>query len=171
MALVEITAVGALVRPLADDAYRPKIRGDRVELSDADAQRLVADGTAILIEPQEPAENAEDPQPDGGLAIDLNDPNTTIKELRQFADARRIRLTGARTRPEILGMIRAALENPEVGAEVQAAMISPALAETSPIVNPDAAEPGGPADTPQPGDPDMGADALKRDDDGGEDDG
>lgn len=171
MPQVEITAVGALVRPLGDSAYRPKARGDRVELSEDDADHLVGTGQAILVGRQEPAENAEDPQPDGGLVIDMNDPRTTIAQLRQYADQRRIRLTGARTRPEILGMIRAALDNPEVGAEVQAAMVSPTLADESPVVNPDAAEPGGPADTPQPEDPDMGADALKRDDDGGENDG
>lgn len=144
-------AVGALVKPEGDTQYRPKTRGQLVDLSEQDARNLIAAGTARLVD-QHVAADTEERQPTGGV-IDLDDPNTTIKELRQFADDRRIRLKGARTRPEILGMIRAALVDPEAGNAIGAAMISPPVAETHPLVNPAAAEPGGPAAPTQPGEP------------------
>jgi hypothetical protein len=146
MTQVEITAVGALVRPLGDDRSRPKRRGDRVELSEDDAHVLVGNGTAKLVD-QRVADDAEEEQPMGGRAIDLS--KMTVPELRQFADDRRIRLTGARTRPEILAAIAAALDAPEAGDAIRAAAIDPDVAEQHPLVNPEAAEPGGPA-SPQP---------------------
>jgi hypothetical protein len=141
MPLVEIIAVGALVKPEGDDMVRPKQHGDRVHLSEEDARVLVANGTAEIVE-QGVADDAEEEQPMGGV-FDLS--KLTIPELRQWADDRRIRLTGARTRPEILGMIQAALANPEAGDQIVAATINPHVAATAPLANPEAAEPGGPA--------------------------
>lgn len=156
---IQITAVGALVRPEGDDAYRPKTRGDRVNVSDEDARRMIGHGTAVLVD-QSVADDAEEPQPMGGQAIDLD--AMTVPELRQFADDRRIRLKGATRRPEIIGMIQAALENPEAGTQILAAAVSPQVAATAPLANPKAAEPGGPA-SPHP--------APAGDDEGGTNDG
>jgi hypothetical protein len=152
MPQIEITAVGALVRPEGDEQYRPKTRGDRLNVTDEVAGRLIANGTAKLVD-QTVADDAEEAQPMGGQAIDLE--SMTVPELRQFADERRIRLTGASRRPEIIGMIEAALDNPEAGDAIRAAAVNPTIAAESPLANPEAAEPGGPASphpAPQGGD-------------------
>ncbi len=111
MTLVEITAVGAMVKPSGDDRYRPKVRGDRVDVDEAVALRLVGHGTAVIVDSTQPAEDAEAEQPDAGV-IDLE--TATITQLRKFANARRIPGIGSlRTRPEIVEAIEAALTDPE----------------------------------------------------------
>lgn len=110
MTLVQITAVGAMVKPLGDDRYRPRVRGDRVDVDEDAARRLLAHGTAMLVD-DAVAEHAESEQPDGG-AIDLD--ALTVPELRKFADARRIPGIGSlRTRPEIVEAIEASLTDPD----------------------------------------------------------
>ncbi len=106
---VRITAVGALVKGEDSDRYRPLIRGARVVVSDEDAARMVADGTAEIIDGSVAA-NAEAEQPDAG-AFDLD--ALTVKELHRFADTRRIDLGGARLKPEIIEAIEGALTDPE----------------------------------------------------------
>lgn len=108
--LVRIKAVGALVLVEGSDRARPVAYGAQINLSEKDAQRLVASGTAELVGPQDVAPNAEAENPDGG-AIDLD--ALTVPELRKFADARRIELRDGRTRALIMEDIEAALTDPE----------------------------------------------------------
>lgn len=103
---IEITAVGGLIKPAGDDRYRPVIRGDRINVTDEEAQRLVNDGTAVLVEDLV-AENAE-PEVTSSGGVDLS--AMTVPELRTFANDRRIRLSGARTRPELLEVIQTSLD-------------------------------------------------------------
>lgn len=110
MPTVEITGVGALVKPSDSDRYRPYTRGDRVLVSDEDALRLVAQGGVQLVD-DSTAEHAEEeaPQP-GAIAVsdlDLEDGGTPVTELRKFASDRRINLHGATRRPEIVEAIEA----------------------------------------------------------------
>lgn len=119
MPTVQITGVGALVKPSDSDRYRPYTRGDRVMVSDEDAERLVAQGGAQLVD-DTVAENAEEeaPQP-GAIAVsdlDLEEGGSTVEELRKFASERRINLHGASRRPEIVEAIEASLTEPEGGA-------------------------------------------------------
>jgi hypothetical protein len=101
--LIEITGVGAFVKPEGHDRARPKLKGDRVNVSDEDARRLIANGAAVRVTPDAPA-------PDAAAAAEMPDLQTmTVPELRSFASERQIRLGGTRTRPEILGAIQAAL--------------------------------------------------------------
>ncbi len=109
MPLVEITAVGAMVKPEGDDRYRPKARGDRVTVDEDSARALVSQGAAVIVD-DGVAENAEAEHLDGG-AHDLDD--LTVVELRKFADKRRIDLGGARLKPEIIEAIEGALTDPE----------------------------------------------------------
>lgn len=110
MPLVQITAVGAMVKAIDSDRYRPKAHGDRVMLSDEDADRLVGRGQAKLVDDRV-ADDAEVEQPDSG-AIDLD--AMTIPQLRKFADARRMKGIGSlRTRPEIVEAIEEQLTNPD----------------------------------------------------------
>jgi len=102
--LVEITAVGGFVKIDGSDRYSPVIHGQRVSVSDEDAERLVANGTVQLVDTLAAAENAEEQQPDSG-AIDLE--AMTVPELRKFADDRRINLGAAQKRVEIVDAIKA----------------------------------------------------------------
>lgn len=113
MPLVEITAVGAMVKPEGDDRYRPKARGDRVNVDEDTARALVSQGAAAIVDGRV-AEHAEDEQPDAG-AIDLNEGGSTIAELRKFANARRpvIDVGSLRTRPEIVAAIEDSLTSPD----------------------------------------------------------
>lgn len=117
--LVEVTGVGALIKPSDSDRYRPYTRGDRVDVSDEDAQRLVGQGGVTLVDDAVAAHaEAEEPQP-GALAVsdlDLEEGGTPVAELRKFANARRINLHGATRRPEIVEAIEASLTDPEGGA-------------------------------------------------------
>lgn len=111
--LVEITAVGGLVRTEDSDRYRPVVNGQRVMVSEDDAARYVSQGTARLVDDTvaEDAE-AEQPQP-GAIAVsdlDLEEGGTPVTVLRKFANERRINLQGASRRPEIVEAIRASLE-------------------------------------------------------------
>jgi hypothetical protein len=128
MPLVEITGVGAFVQPVGHDRLRPKTRGDRVNVSDEDAARLIANGAAVMVTPDMPA-------PDAAAEAEMPDLQAmTVPELRSFASERRIRLGGARTRPEVLGAIQAAL------AEDLAARGVPG--EGTVLADPAAADPG-----------------------------
>jgi hypothetical protein len=108
--LVQITAVGALVKPDGDDRYRPYARGDRVNVSDEDAATLIANGQADEVD-DTVAEDAETEQPQPGAFavsdLDLEEGGSTVEELRKFASDRRINLHGATRRPEIVEAIRA----------------------------------------------------------------
>ena len=111
--LVEVTGVGALIKPSDSDRYRPYTRGDRVDVSEEDAQRLAAQG-AVKVVDDTVAENAEEgaPQP-GAIAVsdlDLAEGGTPVTELRRFASERRINLHGATRRPEIVEAIQASMD-------------------------------------------------------------
>lgn len=117
--LVEITAVGGLVKATDSDRYRPVARGDQVNVSDEDARTLIGNGQAIEVD-DTVAANAEEeaPQP-GAIAVsdlDLEEGGTPVAELRKFASERRINLHGASRRPEIVEAIEASLTEPEGGA-------------------------------------------------------
>jgi hypothetical protein len=99
--LVEITGVGARVKPIDSDRSRPRARGDRVMLSDEAAERMIGRGQAKLVDDQV-ADNAEVEQPDSG-AIDLEE--LSVPELRRIADERRVNLHGARVKPDIIKAI------------------------------------------------------------------
>lgn len=114
--LVQITAVGGLVKPVDSDRYRPFVRGDRVMVSDEDAQRYVDAGVAQVVDGRV-AENAEAEQPQpGAIAVsdlDLAKGGTPVTELRKYASERRINLHGATRRPEIVEAIEAFLTDPD----------------------------------------------------------
>lgn len=114
--LVQITAVGALLKSEDSDRYRPYARGARVMVSDEAARMLVGNGQADLVDPDAPAENAEAEQPQPGAIpvsdLDLAEGGTSVAELRKFASARRINLQGATRRPEIVEAIEDGLTNP-----------------------------------------------------------
>ncbi len=116
--LVEVTGVGALIKPADSDRYRPVTRGDRVDVSDEDAGRLVAQGAVTLVD-DTTAEHAEAEQPQPGAIsvsdLDLEEGGTPVTELRKFASDRRINLHGATRRPEIVEAIEASLTDPEEG--------------------------------------------------------
>ena len=113
--LVQITAVGALVMEEDSDRYRPKQRGDIVNLSQLDADRFVADNTGKLVDGRDPAPHAEAENPDGG-AHDLD--SMTVAELRKFADDRQIELSDGRSRALITRDITAAMaDDPKDGGE------------------------------------------------------
>jgi hypothetical protein len=117
--LVQITAVGALVKPADSDRYRPYAHGDRAFVSDEDARRLVGAGQAEVIDDTVALDaEAEQPQPGAHVVsdIDLSEGGTPVAELRKFASARRINLRGATRRPEIVEAIEASLNDPEGGA-------------------------------------------------------
>ncbi len=107
---IVITAVGGFVKETGSERYKPVINGDRVSVSEEDAERLVAAGAAQLVDQSGPAENAEAEQPDGG-AIDLE--AMTVPELRKFADDRRINLGAAQKRAEIVDAIEGSLTEPD----------------------------------------------------------
>lgn len=118
--LVEVTGVGAFIKPADSDRYRPFTHGDRVSVSEEDAARLVAAGGIALVDASAPAENAEGEAPDpGAIAVsdlDLEEGGTSVVELRRFASARRINLQGATRRPEIAAAIEASLTDPDGGS-------------------------------------------------------
>ncbi len=114
--LIELTAVGGLIKAADSDRYRPYARGDLVNVSDEDARRYVSDGQAIIVDDTvaEHAE-AEAPQP-GAITVsdlDLEEGGTPVTELRRFASERRINLHGATRRPEIVEAIEASLTDPD----------------------------------------------------------
>ena len=113
---MEITAVGALLKPADSDRYRPVTHGDRVNVSDEDAALLIGNGQAVEAD-DSVAEHAEEeaPQP-GAIAVsdlDLAEGGTSVAELRKFASARRINLQGATRRPEIVEAIEAWATDPD----------------------------------------------------------
>jgi len=116
--LVQVTAVGGLIKPEDSDRYRPYAHGDRVFVSDEDAARLVSQGGVMLVDDMV-AEHAEIEQPQPGAIpvsdLDLAEGGTPVVELRKFASERRINLQGATRRPEIAAAIEAALTDPEGG--------------------------------------------------------
>ncbi len=116
--LVEVTGVGALIKPSDSDRYRPYTRGDKVDVSDEDAARLVAQGGVAWVD-DTVAENAEEEAPQPGAIgvsdLDLEEGGTPVTELRKFASDRRINLHGATRRPEIVEAIEASLTDPEEG--------------------------------------------------------
>lgn len=99
--LVQITAVGAMVKAIDSDRYRPKAHGDRIMLSDEDAERMIGRGQAKLVDDRV-ADHAEVEQPDSG-AINLD--ALSVPELRRIADERRVNLHGARVKPDIIKAI------------------------------------------------------------------
>lgn len=116
--LVEITAVGGLVKLTDSGRYQPVTRGDRVNVTDEDAQLLIGNGQAIEVD-DTVAQDAEEeaPQP-GAIAVsdlDLEEGGTPVTELRKFASDRRINLHGATRRPEIVEAIEASLTEPDEG--------------------------------------------------------
>lgn len=110
--LVEITAVGGLVKAEDSDRYRPVVQGQQIAVSDEDAARYVSQGTARLVD-DTVAEDAEPEAPQPGAIpvsdLDLEEGGTPIAVLRKFASERRIDLQGASRRPEIVEAIRASL--------------------------------------------------------------
>lgn len=112
--LVEVTGVGALIKPADSDRYRPYTHGDRVAVSDEDAARLAAQGGVAVVDDTVAANaEAEQPQP-GAIAVsdlDLEEGGTPVAELRKFASDRRINLHGATRRPEIVEAIEASIND------------------------------------------------------------
>lgn len=111
--LVQITAVGGLVKLADSGRYQPVARGDRVDVSEEDRQMLIGNGQAIDVD-DTVAEDAESEAPQGGAIavsdLDLAEGGTPVAELRKFASDRRINLHGATRRPEIVEAIQASMD-------------------------------------------------------------
>lgn len=113
--LVELTAVGGLLKATDSDRYQPFARGDRISVSDEDAAMLIGNGQAELVD-DTTAPDAEEEAPQPGAIpvsdadIDLEEGGTPVTELRKFASDRRINLHGATRRPEIVTAIQQAMD-------------------------------------------------------------
>ena len=108
--LIEMTAVGGLVKAEDSDRYRPVVRGEQVSVTEEDAQRYVSQGVARLVDDRV-AEHAEEEAPQPGAIpvsdLDLEEGGTPVATLKKFAHERRIDLQGASRRADIVTAIQA----------------------------------------------------------------